>query len=416
MGMTTIEWTSYRRPDGTVVPGYSFNPWRGCTKVSAGCRHCYAESLSGRNPAVLGVWGPRGSRPIAAESYWRQPLAWNAEAGRMGERRRVFCASLADVFEGPESMPVDAHDAVENARWRLYQLIVETPHLDWLLLTKRPQHILAMLPERWAQQEMPPNVWIGVSIEDQSTANARIPYLRQVPARVRFVSCEPLLGPVNLHEAGAIEDVGPTWADANSLIDWVIVGGESGSQARPMHPHWARSLRDQCVRANIPFFFKQWGSWAPDCLCATKRPCATMERPQPGGAGVMFHCGKKAAGRMLDSQLWDDLPLGGGVSPRRALMELREGQWYQLPSRQWVRASCVDAPATNSFRGPILEVYGVDVTGSDGYKAIGALYIYHDGTLTATGTYTWETWTVADLCEATPDEAEAQTRRVVGLP
>jgi protein gp37 len=138
-------------------------------------------------------------------------------------------------------------------------VIEATPCLDWLLLTKRPQHIMAMLPERWTQQELPTNLWIGVSVEDQATANTRIPHLLHVPARVRFLSCEPLLGPVDLHEAGAMEHVGPGWPGANSLIGWVIVGGESGSQARPMHPYWARSLRDQCQVAVVPFFLKQMG-------------------------------------------------------------------------------------------------------------------------------------------------------------
>ena len=113
MGLTAIEWTSSVKPDGTVVQGYSFNPWRGCTKVSAGCTHCYAETLSKRNPAVLGIWGKSGTRSIAAESYWKQPIKWNRDAAMAGERRRVFCASLADVFEGRDSMPEASWVAVE---------------------------------------------------------------------------------------------------------------------------------------------------------------------------------------------------------------------------------------------------------------------------------------------------------------
>src|SRR5688572_29932027 len=133
MAITKIEWTATVRPDGTVSPGYTFNPWRGCAKVSPGCTHCYAETLSKRNPAVLGTWGKDGVRAIGSDAYWRQPLAWNRAAKQAGERRRVFCASLADVFE-------DRPDLV-GPRHRLVDLIQLTQHLDWLLLTKRPENI-----------------------------------------------------------------------------------------------------------------------------------------------------------------------------------------------------------------------------------------------------------------------------------
>lgn len=159
-----IEWTHH-----------TFNPWRGCTKVSDGCKHCYAETMSKRNPSVLGVWGPRGRRVVAAESYWRQPLAWNCDAEQAGERRRVFCASLADVFEGPETMPAESWPVVEAARARLWRLIEVTPWLDWLLLTKRPVNAAqnSYVPITWWER-WPDNVWIGTSVENQAAADERI--------------------------------------------------------------------------------------------------------------------------------------------------------------------------------------------------------------------------------------------------
>lgn len=182
-----------------------FNPWRGCTKVSRGCANCYAEAGSKRNPAVLGVWGDAGTRVIASESYWRLPLKWDRQAAKAGERRRVFCASLADVFE-------DRPELV-SPRQRLFRLIGDTPYLDWLLLTKRPENVLRMTHDEWCPPvpghvsqnagdghswKWPSNVWLGVSVEDQQRADERIPILLQTPAAVRFLSCEPLLGPLDL--------------------------------------------------------------------------------------------------------------------------------------------------------------------------------------------------------------------------
>lgn len=302
-----IEWTHH-----------TFNHVRGCTKVSEGCRNCYALDLSKRNPAVLGVWGPRGTRAIAAESYWRQPIKWNREAEQAGERRRVFCASLADVFEGPETMPAEAWPAVEAARLRLFGLIDTTPWLDWLLLTKRPENIEVMAPERWDGDDgFPANVWVGTSVENQEEADRRIPELLKVQARVRFLSCEPLLGPVDLRQAGAVEMPGPEWAGPNALIDWVIVGGESGAQARPMHPDWARSLRDQCQAAGVAYHFKQWGEWAQYNQHGAKGegglPYFSGNPTRKMGDGfLMERYGKRAAGRLLDGRTWDEFPTDKG--------------------------------------------------------------------------------------------------------
>lgn len=314
---SAIEWTSH-----------TFNPWRGCTKVSEGCKNCYAETLSARNPKTLGVWGPKGSRVMASESYWRQPLTWNAAAQAFGERRRVFCASLADVFEGRETMPAEAWPEVLLARERLWYLIEETPHLDWLLLTKRPENIQANVFPLWWEQGFPANVWVGTSCENQEAADQRIPHLLRVPAQVRFLSCEPLIGPISLHQATPCngyycdESVGHIdcryWRDH---LHWVIVGGESGTNARPMHPDWARSLRDQCQSAaGVPFFFKQHGEWVSGRAGLTDgdwHKVTGKERFQfvnPPGANhqtpytPVYKVGKKAAGRLLDGREWNEFP------------------------------------------------------------------------------------------------------------
>lgn len=327
---SAIEWTHH-----------TFNPWRGCTKVSDGCKHCYAETMSSRNPAVLGVWGPRGARVVAAESYWRQPIKWNAEAERAGERRRVFCASLADVFEAAETMPDREWAKVDRARSRLFELIATTPGLDWLLLTKRPQHIANNIPRAWMENGLPSNIWIGTSVENQAAADERIPELLKVPARVRFLSCEPLLGPVDLEAVkmpgrmdgetvsalGMIEH-----ADYSGFtydcIDWVIVGGESGHGARPMHPDWARQLRDQAQAADVAFFFKQHGEYihetqiwhyplAPDSpvICTDAWTALVLGKQEPADRGwqhedrsISYRVGKKAAGRLLDGREWNEFP------------------------------------------------------------------------------------------------------------
>ena len=266
----------------------TFNPWTGCAKVSPACQHCYAEGFA-RFPHI-GTWGASGARMRTSDANWKKPLMWDRQAKAAGTRRRVFCASLADVFE-------DRAD-LDPMRADLWRLIEQTPNLDWLLLTKRPG-VMA----RWAAEHgCPENAWAGTTVEDQRRADERIPALLQVPARVRFLSMEPLLGPVDLsgYTMGGVPAV---------PLHWVIAGGESGPNARPMHPEWVRSLRDQCIQADVPFHFKQWGEWAPDCLCGKSGVCRTTPRPAgtyPGG--VMFRCGKHRAGRLLDGRAWDEVP------------------------------------------------------------------------------------------------------------
>lgn len=237
-----IEWTHH-----------TFNPWIGCTKVSPACDHCYAEAWDARFKGDR--WGPHAAR--TRTKTWGNPIKWNRIAGEQGVRFRVFCASLADVF--------DNHRSIEDS-WRLelWKLIGDTPNLDWLLLTKRPQNIEKYAPWRWG--DWPDNLWLGTTVEDQKTAEQRIWPLLQIPAKVRFLSCEPLIGPVDLSEiknphgerfsalSGWNRDI-----EAYSMaIDWVITGGESGTSYRPANPNWFRNLRDQCARAEVPFLFKQW--------------------------------------------------------------------------------------------------------------------------------------------------------------
>ena len=293
MENSKIEWTQH-----------TFSPWRGCTKVSPGCQHCYAETMSHRNPSVLGEWGPSGKRVVAAESYWRKPLAWDRKAKKAGERHRVFCASLADVFEDREELEVP--------RERLFDLIYDTPNLDWLLLTKRAENLERMLPWTSAhageyRDRFWPNVWLGTSVEDQQRADERIPNLLQIPAAVRFLSMEPLLGPVDLsrltYRGERLNPLDTANDQSAPHIDWIICGGESGPNARPIHPAWARSIRDQCQAAGVPFFFKQWGEWVEWDGSQSPSPSWRMPDTPP-----MVRVGKKAAGRLLDGRTWDEFP------------------------------------------------------------------------------------------------------------
>jgi protein gp37 len=249
---TKIEWTDH-----------TFNPWWGCTKVSEGCRNCYAETFSKRTGHD--IWGPTALRRKFLLAHWQEPLKWEAQAAKEGRRHRVFCASMADVFERHE-LAGAGHDDLDQERAKLWGLIERTPHLDWQLLTKRPENVLEMVPASWAYYGFPENVWIGTSVEDQAAADARIPHLLRIPARVRFLSCEPLLGPVDIWSVvEAAEKTGryepPETAPYNYRhLHWVIVGGESGPGARLMDPEWAESIACHCHAAGVPVFVKQLGS------------------------------------------------------------------------------------------------------------------------------------------------------------
>lgn len=210
----------------------TFNPWIGCHKVSDGCRNCYAERLVSGRMGRPDHWGPTAKRSRTSAAYWRKPFTWNREAVVARARRRVFVGSLCDVFEG--------RDDLDPIRSDLWNLIRATQTLDWLLLTKRPENISDRLPADWGHGW--PNVWIGTTVEAPEVSD-RIYTLAEIPAAVRFVSVEPMLGPVCL-ETGA-------------AIDWVIVGGESGPGFRPWDLDWVRALRADCRANGTAFFFKQ---------------------------------------------------------------------------------------------------------------------------------------------------------------
>lgn len=299
MENSKIEWTDH-----------TFNAWQGCIKVSPGCENCYALTLSNR--WGKDIWGPGEKRERTSWSYWQKPFAWNKKAEKEGRRYRVFCASMADVFE----------DNPQLLDWRsdLWDLIELTPNLDWLLLTKRPENV-SKFTKRWETwEQLPSNIWIGTSIENQEYADRRIPELLKIPARVHFLSCEPLVGPLNLMKYlpfGAHK-----WQHG---INWVIVGGESSPRARPMHPTWAHKIRDDCQKEDVPFFFKQWGEWLP-CDEANGHQVCRVDpdgewRTDDGyqaiahnsilrdkGWYLMARVGKHNAGRLLDGVEWSEFP------------------------------------------------------------------------------------------------------------
>lgn len=300
-----IEWTDH-----------TFNPWIGCTKVSPGCENCYAENFALRYfPAAK--WGSGNSRVRTGERNWKHPLLWNKRAGERGVRERVFCASLADVFD---------NEVDPQWRMQLWSLIAATPNLDWLLLTKRISNAKTMWP---APIDGVPlhNVWLGISVVNQDEAERDIPKLLETPARVRFLSMEPLLGPVNLNSLHSRHGLMQAWDSCISgkrfsefgpdvdapRVDWIIVGGESGPHARPMHIDWACALRDQCLAAGVPFLFKQWGEW--ESAVKSGRDYEKSGAQFVPGAyhdfGDRFmalRVGKKKAGRMLDGREWNQFP------------------------------------------------------------------------------------------------------------
>ncbi len=392
-----IEWTDH-----------TFNPWIGCTKVSPGCANCYAavetfprvQRAGGRE-----LWGKGKPRHRTSEANWRKPIAWNKaahicpngkvpmkgapgghgpyshdalgdicpECGAKLRRARVFCASMSDWLD--DEVPVE---------WLadLLKLIHDTPNLDWQLLTKRPENYRSRMKHAIrgrcfgsdaANVKLSgllhgghlPNVWMGTTVENQAMADKRIPALLNIPAKVRFLSCEPLLSDVRLFGLNEtlpyeLAVTGQAWSESNVHyerlyqpgIHWVICGGESGTEARPMHPRWARSLRDQCKFVGIPFFFKQWGGWKPVCegnsdewlkpfykpnrlakegedqgalnesygeTCKIERVVihidgSTHDPIAPGaflqGAGPMttYRVGKVVAGKQLDGQVLKEFP------------------------------------------------------------------------------------------------------------
>lgn len=328
-----------------------WNPTTGCAKVSAGCKNCYAEKMTKRLAAMKqkkyhGILTERGrfnGKVRHHEDTLRIPFTWR-------KPRKVFVNSMSDLFH--EDVPFEFIDKVFN-------VMARTPQHTYQILTKRPERMAEYLASEHLRVGNKPetdlrflrwhmygtnmryddfcwpisNIWLGTSVENQDAADERIPHLLRCPAAVRFLSCEPLLGAVELkgkvfHGGG----LSTRWDYLNGLIErdwdangpvydlgeerggkihWVIAGGESGPEARPMHPDWARQLRDQCAEAGVAFFFKQWGEWCPASAYSDDHEDLSFETCDrmgwPGGEEV-YRVGKKAAGRMLDGRTHEEFP------------------------------------------------------------------------------------------------------------
>lgn len=224
-----IEWTTH-----------TFNPWIGCQKVSSGCDHCYAEAMMDHRYGKV-QWGPHGERKRTSEANWKLPLRWAKAARAAGIRPKVFCSSLADVFD---------NQAPKGARGDLFRLIEATPELDWLLLTKRPENIGRMIEDGGWSKGFPPNVWLGTTCEDQAAYDRRWPILAQFNLRVRFISYEPAIGPLTI-------------LNHKEKPNWIICGGESGKGFRDMPEPWAEGVMGECDEHFIPFFMKQMAGLRP---------------------------------------------------------------------------------------------------------------------------------------------------------
>lgn len=351
MQNTNIEWTDH-----------TLNFWWGCTKVSPACTHCYAESVAKvfgkRLFGTVPTWGAGQPRFQRLEAARKEAIAMNKRAQKVAQKWDHEAAELISrgsvpptfkprrprVFVNSMSDWLDAEVPIE---WLAYLLetIHLCPNLDFQLLTKRPEnwetrimsslkHIEAIpddwssrAPEtktgeminEWLGENPPPNVWIGTTVEDQTRADQRLPNLLQIPARIRFLSCEPLLEKIDLRIPqlrGAMDDprFGGNFRDFREALHWVIAGGESGGQARPTHPDWFRSLRDQCAAAHVPFFFKQWGEWYPQSGWGSL-PAEIIDKGRTKYRGhkfedssLMLHLGSDHTGRILDSRLHDAFP------------------------------------------------------------------------------------------------------------
>lgn len=319
---SAIEWT-----DAT------WNVLRGCSRVSEGCRHCYAEREAWRHGARPGqpyyglVQRANGHAQWTGEVRFVEealglPLKWK-------EPRRIFVNSMSDLFHEKISFPQICV---------IIQVMLDAPQHTYQILTKRPERMLEFFRSyehkgafrgRGELKMLPANTWWGVSCENQHTADTRVPFLLQTPMlQTRWVSAEPLLGPIDLRPSwlpcytGQLRSWGVVPETISARLDWLVVGGESGPGARPMHPDWVRILRDQCVAAGVPFFFKQWGEWAPietnpkrsgelavllgDGTLLTKR--AMLDHPEDKTGELIHRIGKKAAGRELDGRTWEEYP------------------------------------------------------------------------------------------------------------
>lgn len=305
MAQTKIEWATH-----------VWNPISGCTPVSEGCQNCYARRMAYRLKGRCGYPADEPFRVTLHEERLLEPYYWH-------KPRRVFVCSMSDLFH-PE-IP-------DEFIYRVLLTMQQNPRHTFLLLSKRPERLLKNMQKPWSDEKWPPHIWLGVTAENQEQADKRIPILLQIPAVVRFVSVEPMLGPINLIKDDDLywEPTIQQWVPRIGL-DWVVCGGETGPGARPMDPYWVESLLYQCEEAGIPFFFKSWGDWAPwygdeDDGCPGDPECEEINcsgcrkahfwRTIGGGPagyeprGVLYsvRVGKKAAGRLLDGRTWDEFP------------------------------------------------------------------------------------------------------------
>lgn len=320
MGKTSIEWT-----DAT------WNPITGCTEISPGCANCYAARLAAtrlkKNPAYIGLT-TLGNKLAKIPPRWTgkihhggdkrefEPLHWKTP-------RKIFVCDMADLFHEKIEFSVigGLWSIMERCPQHIFQVLTKRPKrmqefIQWVNEARNPRHLNS---DDFPSKQWPvPNIWLGVSVENQHFADERIPLLLQIPAAVRWISAEPLLGPLNLEPylyrcCGAPgDDRDDEWLrechhrgeERHDKLDWVICGGESGANARPMHPDWARSLRDQCSEAYVEFFFKQWGEYAS----VNEVEGSGEHHVFPDGATVR-KVGKKKSGRVLDGREWSEFPL-----------------------------------------------------------------------------------------------------------
>lgn len=289
MQSSRIEWTEL-----------TWNPTTGCNKVSAGCKYCYAEIMHRR---LMKMYPDKYNNPFLDGAFeFPEALQYPLKKKKPSI---VFVNSMSDIFH-------------ENISWNYIYKIFEVMHLahwhTFQVLTKRAERLPELkdvymhLKRNYPDADFPSkNVWLGVSVEDQKAADERIPLLLQVPAAIRFLSCEPLLGAVDFASDCINKQLSKTGVNTENStgIDWVICGGESGNKSRLMHPDWARSLRDQCNAAGVPFFFKQWGEYMPIDAARLYR---NDKRIDFTDGVAMLKVGKKKAGRLLDGREWNEMP------------------------------------------------------------------------------------------------------------
>lgn len=308
MAKTKIEWADA-----------VWNPVTGCTPISEGCQNCYAKRMANRLRGRCGYPADDFFKVTLHQERLNEPLKWK-------KPRRIFVCSMGDLF----------HEEVDDGfLCRVFDTMLAAKQHIFMILIKRPERMKNFIMR--CVHGIPKNIWLGVTAENQQRADERIPILLQIPAAVRFVSVEPMLGPVDLTEYFSEYDYRPTYeyyreflkmqgiesdgkpALFKSGLDWVICGGETGPKARPMHPDWVRSLRDQCQDAGVPFFFKSWGEWSADYTEHDKRGVVAFDgwwsEGWPFGYGLdhpnsieVYKVGKKRAGRLLDGRTWDEMP------------------------------------------------------------------------------------------------------------